>query len=192
MRCLAFGGSSDARKGLRLDMSVVWCGLSRGRSPAWKSCSAYPVHSFRQSQIFSVNHKKTGDKRSKFLKIECRWWINLQNLVDMDIVSVDRPSRSTIHFKSHSIKGFSNDQSNCRFLHEGKSFCPSGKSLGGVIGYLTAKCGGNVHDQGLIAVTSSSICGSHRPKNATDLRVSSRITNRIRGSAMISRRWKLR
>jgi hypothetical protein len=32
-----------------------------------------------------------------------------------------------------------------------------------------SKYGGNVHDQGLIAATASSICGPHPPKNATDL-----------------------
>jgi hypothetical protein len=34
-----------------------------------------------------VDHKKTGDKRSKFLKIESHWSIILQNLVDMDLSS---------------------------------------------------------------------------------------------------------
>jgi hypothetical protein len=41
-----------------------------------------------------------------------------------------------------------------------------------MIGYLTLKCGGNVHDNGLIEVTASSICGSspsYHPKNAVDL-----------------------
>jgi hypothetical protein len=70
------------------------------------------------------------------------------------------------------IEGFSDDQSNCRFLHEGKTFCPNGKSLEGVIRYLTAKGGGNVHDQGLIEATASNIYSSsslYHPKNATDL-----------------------
>jgi hypothetical protein len=77
-----------------------------------------------------------------------------------------------MNFGRRFIEGFSNDQLNCRFLREGKTFCPNGKSFDGMIEYLTAKCGGNVHDQGLIAVTSSSICGSSpscHPKNAADL-----------------------
>jgi hypothetical protein len=70
------------------------------------------------------------------------------------------------------IDGFSNDQLNCRFLREGKTFCPNGKSLDGMIVYLTAKCGGNVHDKGLIEATASNIDNSsslYHPKNATDL-----------------------
>jgi hypothetical protein len=70
------------------------------------------------------------------------------------------------------VEGFSNDRSNCRFFHKEKTFSPNGQSLEGMIGYLTLKCGGNVHDNGLIEVTASSIRGSSpscHPKNAVDL-----------------------
>jgi hypothetical protein len=48
----------------------------------------------------------------------------------------------------------------------------NGKSLHGVIIHLVSKCGGNVHDQGLIASISSTIYGSSPsccPKDATNL-----------------------
>jgi hypothetical protein len=97
-----------------------------------------------------------------------------------------------MNFGRPFIESFSNDQSNCRFLHEGKTFWPNAMSHNRVIVSLSSKYGGKVHDQGFIAATSSSICDPHPPKNATDLHVSSRTMNRIRGSAMISRRWKSR
>jgi hypothetical protein len=67
------------------------------------------------------------------------------------------------------IDGFSNDESNCRFLRVEKTFCPNGKSLDGIIKYLTTKCGGNVHDKGLIEATASSMSCSDHPKQATDV-----------------------
>jgi hypothetical protein len=79
---------------------------------------------------------------------------------------------SRIIYWTPYIEAFSNDQSNGRFLRDGKTFCPSGKSLDGVIVYLTSKREGNVHDQGLIAAISSSIYGSSpscHSKDATDL-----------------------
>jgi hypothetical protein len=70
----------------------------------------------------------------------------------------------------------------CRFIHDispGKStrrfvagdrtFSPTGKSLDGVISYLTVKCGGNVHDKGLIEATSNGVHLSRDAKNAADL-----------------------
>jgi hypothetical protein len=50
-------------------------------------------------------------------------------------------------------------------------FNPIRRELEGVIGYLTAKGGCNVHDQGLIKATASSIysSSSYHPKKATDL-----------------------
>jgi coenzyme F420-reducing hydrogenase delta subunit len=55
-----------------------------------------------------------------------------------------------------------------------KEFVSRGKSLSGIISYLTSKHGGNVHDLGVIEVTSSSVGGYH-PRNVVDLqnRVSS-------------------
>jgi hypothetical protein len=66
-------------------MFVVW--FEAGTITRLKKLEACPGHFFRQSQIFSGNHKKTGDKRGKFLKIESHWSIILQNFVDMDLSS---------------------------------------------------------------------------------------------------------
>jgi hypothetical protein len=65
--------------------NLVW--MEWGTIARLKSFKACPGHSFRQSQISSVNRKKTGDKRSQFLKIESHWSIILQNLVGMDLSS---------------------------------------------------------------------------------------------------------
>jgi hypothetical protein len=60
------------------------------------------------------------------------------------------------------------DQSIGRFVNSSQRFSPSGKSLDGIISYLTGKCGGNVHDNSLISVTVSGV--TDHPKNAVDLR----------------------
>jgi hypothetical protein len=62
--------------------------------------------------------------------------------------------------------------SNSRLAVCGRQFSPSGQSsLDGIISYLTAKCGGNVHDKGIVNITSSSLHGStYLPNNAADLR----------------------
>jgi hypothetical protein len=81
-------------------------------------------------------------------------------------------SRIWFSFGCRFIEGFSDDQSICRFLRQGKTFCPNGKSLDGMISYLTLKCGRNVDDAGLITATASSIynsSSSYHPKNAADL-----------------------
>jgi hypothetical protein len=52
----------------------------------------------------------------------------------------------------------------------GREFIPQGDSLDGIITYLTSQCGGNVHDKGVVAATSSSVSGpSYHPRNAADL-----------------------
>jgi hypothetical protein len=56
-----------------------------------------------------------------------------------------------------------------RVLIRETRFRPDGKSLDGIISHLTSKCGGNVHDNGVVTASSSSISGFHRPKNALDL-----------------------
>jgi hypothetical protein len=52
-------------------------------------------------------------------------------------------------------------------LHETR-FAPDGKSLDGIISHLTSKCGGNVHNNGIITASSSSVYDSRHPKNALD------------------------
>jgi hypothetical protein len=42
-------------------------------------------------------------------------------------------------------------------------------ALSGIISYLTAKCGGNVHDRGVIEITASSVYRTAYSRNATDL-----------------------
>jgi hypothetical protein len=52
-----------------------------------------------------------------------------------------------------------------------KWFPVTSNPLDGLISYLTAKCGGNVHDKGAVEVTASSVNGSSfAPRNVTDLR----------------------
>jgi hypothetical protein len=64
--------------------------------------------------------------------------------------------------------------SNDRLLIEprrGQEFVPSSSSpLNGIIAHLTRRCGGNVHDHNIIAVSASSNDG-HREKNVADLEV---------------------
>ena len=43
------------------------------------------------------------------------------------------------------------------------------KPLDGMIAYLTRECGGNVHDKGVIAATSSGVYYEHVPENAVDV-----------------------
>ena len=40
----------------------------------------------------------------------------------------------------------------------------------GIINYLTRECGGNVHDKGIVNITSSSEDGLHEPKHVADFR----------------------
>jgi hypothetical protein len=50
------------------------------------------------------------------------------------------------------------------------------KSLDGIISYLTKKHGGNVHDKGIVTITSKSVRfdhWNHRPQNVADLTVDS-------------------
>jgi hypothetical protein len=58
-----------------------------------------------------------------------------------------------------------------RSIIHGKRFFPlGGSSLDGIISYLTTKCGGNVHDQGVIVASELSVYGSkYFAKNAADL-----------------------
>jgi hypothetical protein len=41
-------------------------------------------------------------------------------------------------------------------------------ALSGIISYLTAKCGGNVHHKGAVEITASSVCISNYPQNVAD------------------------
>jgi hypothetical protein len=50
----------------------------------------------------------------------------------------------------------------------------SASQLDGIVSFLTSKYGGNVHDYGIVDVTSSSCCGNAYPKNAADLLVDSK------------------
>ena len=43
------------------------------------------------------------------------------------------------------------------------------KQLDGVVMYLTCKCGGNVHDKGIVNVTASDTHLTNYAKNAVDL-----------------------
>jgi hypothetical protein len=43
----------------------------------------------------------------------------------------------------------------------------------GVISYLTVKCDGNIHDLGVVEITSSSVSGTDSPRNAADFEISS-------------------
>jgi hypothetical protein len=55
----------------------------------------------------------------------------------------------------------------------GKKFLPADDSLDGIITYLTEQCGGNVHDRGVVAVTSYypwSLRPQHAAKNVVDLK----------------------
>jgi hypothetical protein len=59
---------------------------------------------------------------------------------------------------------------NDRIFCEGKQIVPeSGIPLCGIISYLSKKRGGNVHDQGVVDITASSVNGSYVFKNAADL-----------------------
>jgi hypothetical protein len=51
----------------------------------------------------------------------------------------------------------------------GRLIAPQGKSLDGVVSYLTTKYGGNVHDSGVITVTASGVYPGYDHKNVVDL-----------------------
>jgi hypothetical protein len=40
---------------------------------------------------------------------------------------------------------------------------------GGIISHLTAKCGDNIHDRGVVEIAASSVSGTQYPRNAADL-----------------------
>jgi hypothetical protein len=70
------------------------------------------------------------------------------------------------------VQNVSPSELNSRLKFQERKFLPRGKSVDGVIAYLTSKCGGNVHDKGIIVATSSSTYGNRsgcHPKNVTDL-----------------------
>jgi hypothetical protein len=67
------------------------------------------------------------------------------------------------------VHDISPSKSTRRFVINDKQFSPTDKSLDGIISYLTSKCGGNVHDKGLIETTSNSVYCSYCPRNALDL-----------------------
>ena len=48
--------------------------------------------------------------------------------------------------------------------------CNGSNSLNGIISYLSDKCGGNVHDQGIVNVTASSFIDVRVPKHAVEIR----------------------
>jgi hypothetical protein len=52
----------------------------------------------------------------------------------------------------------------------GRKFTFGSDSLSGIVAFLTEKCGGNVHEKGVVEVTSSSVYEKHVPQNATDLK----------------------
>jgi hypothetical protein len=67
---------------------------------------------------------------------------------------------------------FSADKDGCHVFIAGKGAQKEEKcqaALSGIISYLTAKCGGNVHDRGVVEVTASSVFDIHYPQNTTDL-----------------------
>jgi hypothetical protein len=66
------------------------------------------------------------------------------------------------------VQNISPSTSNSRVT--GKAIMPEFKSLDGVVSYLTTKHGGNVHDKGVISVTSSAVYASgYDLRNAVDL-----------------------
>jgi hypothetical protein len=68
------------------------------------------------------------------------------------------------------VQPVSPSTSSCRLIFQGKRFHPSGRSLSGIVSYLTSKHRGNVHDLGIIEVTSSSLYSpAYHPKNTVNL-----------------------
>jgi hypothetical protein len=58
-----------------------------------------------------------------------------------------------------------------------RQFAPGSDVLGGIIAHLTNRCGGNVHDKGIVIATASSVdstSAKDAAKNALDLTVASR------------------
>jgi hypothetical protein len=60
-----------------------------------------------------------------------------------------------------------------RPLEEAEFPLPDAKSVEGIISYLTRKQGGNVHDEGIVTITSKSVYKDWKPqyavRNVTDL-----------------------
>jgi hypothetical protein len=56
-----------------------------------------------------------------------------------------------------------------RVVIRGHRFRPDGKSLDGIISHLTSKCGGNVHDKGVLTASSSGTSDGTHAKDALDL-----------------------
>ena len=64
--------------------------------------------------------------------------------------------------------------------------------LDGIIAYLTRRFGGNVHDKGIVNVTTNSVCSSYQPKNAADLGTTSQYWSDFRPNAWICYDFKER
>jgi hypothetical protein len=70
--------------------------------------------------------------------------------------------------------------------NRGIKFAPSQSApLSGIIAYLTEKCGGNVHDQGVVDITASGTWKGHLPKNAADLTADSNFLSSLQEDSWI-------
>jgi hypothetical protein len=58
--------------------------------------------------------------------------------------------------------------------NEGTFAFSSDEALNGIIAHLTRHCGGNVHQEGVVAITASSHMGGNKPHNVADLTANSR------------------
>jgi hypothetical protein len=113
----------------------------------------------------------------EFVKFEWLSVTSLSSLVDPDVhlfeflnISIwDRICRRLILPVSPSL------DSSRQYYNPGISRCyESGAPLKGVISFLTNQCQGNVHDCGLVNITSSSCNSNHPAKNAADLTANSK------------------
>ncbi|KAK8843052.1 hypothetical protein M9Y10_025240 [Tritrichomonas musculus] len=105
----------------------------------------------QQIKIFDVLQKELNDvkvKQNELLTI-------IQNQQETIKQLMDSINQITEQTKKHLI--------HLDFNYNGNN------SLFGIIYHLSGECGGNVHDEGIVSITSSSVHGSQFPKYVADL-----------------------
>ena len=107
-----------------------------------------------------------------FLKFDCQLWSRLSERLCLDVKSCDRENRYLV----------------------GKKFeYKSGGEMRGIIDYLSTKCGGNVHDKGVVEVTGKHCVDndpSHAYKNVADLEANSYFYSNNSGNAIVCYKFK--
>lgn len=105
----------------------------------------------QQIKIFDVLQKELNDVKIK------------QN----ELLTIIQNQQETIKQLMYSINQIA-EQTKKHLIHLDFNF-NGNNSLFGIIYHLSGECGGNVHDEGIVRITSSSVNGSQFPKYVADL-----------------------